>query len=206
MKLIVAAVLCGGRGTRLQPVIGSLPKCLAPVGGRPFLSYVLDQIAGQGVMKTVLCVRVGATAVLKAFPQEHEGMELDYSWEPSPLGTGGALKNALPLLDSDPVLVLNGDTYCRFDLDALLMSHQQSDVAVTMICSNWAPMKPSGVYLLSQRFLNTFPEGPSSLEELVAAQPSNRVWRYFTASEFLDIGTPETYGGDEAWMAARGML
>lgn len=128
---VTAAVLCGGLGTRLRSVIGeSLPKCLAPVAGRPFLLYVLDQLISHGVQKVVLCTGHGHTSFYDALGWSkvcwevvftyRGGLDIHASREREPLGTGGALKNALPLFNSDPVLVLNGDTYLRFNLGKIL--------------------------------------------------------------------------------------
>jgi NDP-sugar pyrophosphorylase family protein len=115
---LTAAVLVGGLGTRLRPVVADCPKVLAQIHGRPFLSYLLDQLHNADIRKVVLCTGYLAEAVRSTFGEDYRGMSLAYSEETTPLGTGGALRAALPWLRSNPVLVLNGDSYCETDLGA----------------------------------------------------------------------------------------
>lgn len=113
-----AAVLAGGLGSRLRPAVADRPKVLAEVRGRPFLSRLLDQLAGAGVRRAVLCTGHLGEQVEAACGPAHGPIELVYSREPEPLGTGGALRLAAHLFDTDPVLVVNGDSYCEADLRA----------------------------------------------------------------------------------------
>ena len=120
---ITAAILVGGLGTRLRPVVADRPKVLAEVNGRPVLSYLLDQVARAGVRRVVLCTGYLGEQVLAAFGPRYGPLQLGYSPEPAPLGTAGALRRALPMLQSDPVLVLNGDSMCKADLNAFYAWH-----------------------------------------------------------------------------------
>jgi NDP-sugar pyrophosphorylase family protein len=122
---VTAAVLAGGLGTRLRPVVADRPKVLAPVAGRPFLAHLLYQLRRAGVREAVLLVGYGAEQVRDEFGDSHGGMRLAYSAEPEPLGTGGAVRLALPLLRSETVLLLNGDSYCDLDLAAFLRFHRE---------------------------------------------------------------------------------
>ncbi|MGB9105690.1 MAG: HAD-IIIA family hydrolase, partial [Terriglobales bacterium] len=119
---MTAAVLAGGLGKRLQSVISDRPKVLAPVAGRPFLAYLLEQLVQAGAGKAVICTGHLAEQVRATFGGSFGPMPLIYSQEQQPLGTAGALRQALPLLDSDPVLVLNGDSYCDVDIAAFRVS------------------------------------------------------------------------------------
>lgn len=132
MNNVVAAVLAGGLGTRLRSVIADRPKVLAPVGGRPFLTHLLDQLARAGVARTVLLTGYGSQHVRAAIDESHAGMAIDYSQEPEPLGTGGALRFALPCLDCETVLLLNGDSYCDASLEDLLKWHSRRGAAATL--------------------------------------------------------------------------
>ncbi len=109
---VTAAVLAGGLGTRLRGVLADCPKVLAPVKGKPFLAYLLEHLAGQGLRDVVLCVGYGSEQVEAVFGRSYAGLRLAYSCEPAPLGTAGAVRLALPMLESDPVLVMNGDSFC----------------------------------------------------------------------------------------------
>jgi NDP-sugar pyrophosphorylase family protein len=108
---IDAAVLAGGLGTRVAHCLGDLPKIMAPFGDRSFLEVLLTWLHSQGVHRVVLCLGHRHEAVL-AYLQRRppNDMKIVCSVEPEPLGTAGALAHARPLLRSDPVLVMNGDT------------------------------------------------------------------------------------------------
>jgi D-glycero-alpha-D-manno-heptose 1-phosphate guanylyltransferase len=114
-----AIILAGGRGARLQSTVPNLPKPMAPVGGRPFLEYVLDRLVDAGVTDVILSVGYRAETIQKHFGNSYRRVPLRYSIEKNALGTGGALVLALKGEDSSPVLVLNGDTLVEVDYEAL---------------------------------------------------------------------------------------
>ena len=116
-------ILAGGFGTRLRSVVSDRPKVLAEVGGRPFLEYLLDQLVAEDVKSVVLCTGYLGEQVQRRLGTHYRTLALQYSREPQPLGTGGALRLALPMLDTDPVLVMNGDSYCDTRLDAFANWH-----------------------------------------------------------------------------------
>jgi NDP-sugar pyrophosphorylase family protein len=130
---VTAAILAGGFGTRLRSVVADRPKVLAPVGGRPYLSYLLDQLTDASVADVVLLTGYGAEQVKSTFGENHRGMRLRYSVEPVPLRTGGALRHALGLLDARRVLLLNGDSYTEVDLAALLDHHDERNADVSLV-------------------------------------------------------------------------
>ncbi|MCX5919044.1 MAG: sugar phosphate nucleotidyltransferase, partial [Deltaproteobacteria bacterium] len=120
---ITAAILAGGLGSRLRPVVADRPKVLAEVGARPFIFYLLDQLAAVRVRQVVLCTGYLAHQIRDTLGETYGPMNLLYSQDPSPLGTGGALCFALPLLESETVLVLNGDSFCEANLRAFCLVH-----------------------------------------------------------------------------------
>ena len=106
-----AIILLGGKGTRIAAQFPDRPKCLVPVAGRPFLEWQFDWLRANGLSRVLLAAGHMADVLqghVDARPPD--GLSLALSREPSPLGTGGALKHVEPLLASDPVLVLNGDS------------------------------------------------------------------------------------------------
>lgn len=129
-------ILAGGQGTRLQPVISDRPKVLALVNGRPFLHYLLGQVRSHGVGRVILALGYLSHKV-EAYLQHEtwEGLEIVSAVEPSPLGTGGALRALLPLIRSPVVLVLNGDSFTQIDLCRFLEFHRsrsaRSSIALT---------------------------------------------------------------------------
>lgn len=122
--MIEAIVLAGGFGTRLQPVLNGLPKPMADVNGRPFLAYLLEYLAVQNVSRVILSVGYRNEIISDYFKNTYKGISLEYAVESEPLGTGGALLNALTLVSTDNVFVLNGDTYFPIPLDDFLKFHK----------------------------------------------------------------------------------
>jgi NDP-sugar pyrophosphorylase family protein len=126
-----AIILAGGAGTRLRPLISDVPKPLASVCGRPFIEYLVAQLAAAGVRKATLLTGHMADALEATLGSRSHGVHLEYSVESKPLGTGGALKNAETLLDGDRWLLLNGDSL--FDISLLgLAANHPSDASVTV--------------------------------------------------------------------------
>jgi D-glycero-alpha-D-manno-heptose 1-phosphate guanylyltransferase len=130
---VTAAILAGGLGTRLRSRIADHPKVLAPVRGRPYLSYLLDQLATAGVGRVVLLTGYRAEQVRAAFGTGYAGMRLAYSAEPAPLGTGGALRHALPYIPSPTCLLLNGDSYCDVPLSAFRDFHARRAADASLV-------------------------------------------------------------------------
>lgn len=126
-------ILCGGAGLRLRAITGDGPKSLARVGGRPFLEMLLRQLHRAGFDRAILAVGYGADAVRSHFGCSFDGMTIQYSQEASPLGTGGALSNALCHAKTGPCLVLNGDSYTDVDLRMFVTSYLQSDADVSVL-------------------------------------------------------------------------
>jgi NDP-sugar pyrophosphorylase family protein len=133
LATIPVAILAGGLGTRLRPVIGERAKVVADVDGRPFLAHLLDQIAMAGFRDVVLCVGFRADEVEAAFGARHGPLRLRYSIEAAPLGTGGALRRALPHLDAPAFLAMNGDSFCEADLAAVWSWHREKRAEATLV-------------------------------------------------------------------------
>ena len=109
--ILQAVILLGGQGTRLAAHFPDLPKCLVPVGGRPFLEWQLDWLKMNGIRQVLLAAGHKAEVLEKHLAdRKPDGLETILSREPAPLGTGGALKFVEPRFVTDPVLVLNGDS------------------------------------------------------------------------------------------------
>src|SRR5437879_39499 len=105
-----AIILAGGLGTRLQGVIGAYPKCMAPVNGRPFLSFLFDYINQQKVTRVILSLGYKHRVITDWLETQDLHFELDYITEKEPLGTGGGILAAMEEAVTDDVIVLNGDT------------------------------------------------------------------------------------------------
>lgn len=112
-----AIILAGGLGTRLRERVADRPKAMAPVAGRPFLDYLLAWLERGGCDGVVLATGHMAEVIERHVGTRHGRMAVAYSHEEQPLGTGGAVLQALRLhLEGEPALVLNGDTWLGLDL------------------------------------------------------------------------------------------
>jgi NDP-sugar pyrophosphorylase family protein len=128
-----ALILCGGAGTRLRSVTGDVPKAMAPVAGRPFLELLLLQLKRHGFSRVILSVGYQQQIIREYFGANAFGLELLYSPETSPLGTGGALRQATGLITTESVLVMNGDSYTDVDLCRLALVHHEHQADLTVV-------------------------------------------------------------------------
>lgn len=111
LSQIPVAILAGGLATRLRPITEKIPKSLVPVAGRPFLAHQLEMLHARGIRHVVLCIGYLGEMIQKDFGNEAYGIRLDYSFDgPKLLGTGGAIKRALPKLGPE-FFILYGDSY-----------------------------------------------------------------------------------------------
>jgi NDP-sugar pyrophosphorylase family protein len=216
------AILVGGRGTRLRPVVSDRPKALAPVAGRPFLSYWLEALEQQGFRDVVLCAGYQASQLQETFGSRHGGLTLTHSVEARPLGTGGALRHALRLFRSDPVLVLNGDSFCVVDLQAFFREHMECGARASLVLTQVpdtgrfgrVECQPdghvqafreksddagpgwinAGIYLIRRELLADLPDNQeASLErDLLPTWGGGRLHGFRCRGKFIDIGTPES--------------
>lgn len=232
--MISAAILAGGLGTRLRSLVSDRPKVLAPVGGRLFLAYLLEQLASAGIRRATLCTGYLGEQIETAFGHHYGSLQLLYSRERQPLGTAGALRAALPLLESDPILVLNGDSYCEVDLAAFVAWHRSQRASGSLVVvpledvSRFGSVEfdetgrilsfgekrrggtgwiNAGVYLLNRNVLEVVaPDGPVSLEsEVFPVWVGNGLHAYAQGRRFVDIGTPASYAAAASLFASQGM-
>lgn len=191
-----AVVLCGGAGLRLKAVTGDRPKPMAEVAGRPFLERLLNQLRSHGYKRVILAAGYGAAEIQSHFGEAFEGMDIAYSNEISPLGTGGALRNAASLVRSKCCLTMNGDSYTDADLRAFGIAHREwgadlsivlvpvdgrGDAGSVVVDSSQNIVKfaekeradssrylNAGIYMISRQMLHSIPEErPVSLERQV---------------------------------------
>lgn len=111
-----AIILAGGFGTRLKDVISNIPKPMAPINGEPFLTYLLEYLKHYGVNRVVIATGFKGSVIIEHYGYRYEDIEIVYSEEKVPLGTGGAIAQALKLVSESYVFVLNGDTYFEVDI------------------------------------------------------------------------------------------
>jgi D-glycero-alpha-D-manno-heptose 1-phosphate guanylyltransferase len=142
-------ILCGGLGSRLRPLIADRPKGLAPIGGKPFLDILVKDLVDQGFRRIVFCVGHMKEQIIERYRERSEAQYL-FSQEDTPLGTGGALQLALPLVLSDPFLVMNGDSLCRVDFKAFLAFHRSKAAAASFVLARADERNDTGVVCLDE--------------------------------------------------------
>ena len=129
---IDTVILAGGLGTRLSSILSGRQKVLAEVGGQPFLAKLLDFYSVAGAERIILAAGHRASEVENFVTRQDGAPQIVVSIEPSPRGTGGALRHALPYLQSSTVLVANGDSFAAFNLAALVKFHHERRSVITL--------------------------------------------------------------------------
>lgn len=127
-------ILAGGLGTRLRSVVNEVPKCMAPIAGKPFLWYILKYLTKYNVSKVVLSVGYLREVIFQWIDKVKDEFpfNFDYAIEEKPLGTGGGIRLALEKVKNDDVIVLNGDTFFDVDFDNLLGCHKNGEKSITL--------------------------------------------------------------------------
>jgi D-glycero-alpha-D-manno-heptose 1-phosphate guanylyltransferase len=126
-------ILAGGLGTRLRSVISEVPKCMAPVAGKPFLFYILKYLSGyDNINRVILSVGYLREHIFDWLEKNKKGFSFgfDFSIEEMLLGTGGGIRLAMNKTESESVLILNGDTF--FNIDLALFCRQHKSVVATL--------------------------------------------------------------------------
>jgi D-glycero-alpha-D-manno-heptose 1-phosphate guanylyltransferase len=216
-----AIVLVGGFGKRLRSVVSDVPKPMALINGRPFLEILLIELKNKGFFRVILCVGYLKEKIIDYFSRFPLGIEIVYSVESEPLGTGGAVKNALHFASTDHVYVLNGDTFQEFDPKVLKQQWMRYKSAVLLLRSptdeqryggvevddetivNFKTKQAgsdayinAGVYILPKIIFDQYELPPRfSLEEFFEDNSGPLKMRYVVVSDnrFIDIGTPSDY-------------
>ena len=217
-----AIILAGGMGTRLRGVVADRPKCMATVAGRPFLYYILRQLSAMGMSHVVLALGYHHEQVEQWIDPQSWPFRISFSVETEPLGTGGAIRQAMNYTSADEVFVVNGDTYFDIDPDRMEHHHRHHDSQLTMalkpMCdfSRYGVVECTaegritafhekqpcaagcingGVYLLDRRLpMDRLPERFSFENDLMQARVGE-IQMYGIAMDgyFIDIGIPDDY-------------
>jgi D-glycero-alpha-D-manno-heptose 1-phosphate guanylyltransferase len=127
-----AIILAGGFGTRLKDTIPDLPKCLAPVKGQPLLYYIITYLLDSGVDKIIFSLFYKSELVIKYLNDQFSFINYEFVIEESALGTGGALALALNKAKKDNVVVVNGDSIFKIDLDNLFQFHKEKNASFSI--------------------------------------------------------------------------
>ncbi len=222
MRSDEAIVLVGGLGTRLRGVVSDLPKPLAPVAGRPFLAWLLDQMADSGFRHVILASGYMADKVAQVAGSEWRGMRVDHAIESRPLGTGGAVREASRLLLGGSSHLLNGDTFLRYQPRRLEQLLEATGGTIAMALASVPDVGRYGAVACSEGRVLGFREkgdaGPGLINagcyflsaEALATLPGEECYSFESAvlapataaglvrgdaqtDGFIDIGVPDDY-------------
>ena len=153
-----AIVLAGGMGTRLQGVVADVPKPMAMVAEKPFLSYLLDYCLVSRIEKVVLAVGYKYEVIQKFYGNQYKELRLEYAVEEEPLGTGGAIWNAFQFITSDTVLLLNGDSVFFVDIQKFYLNHIQNKADISLALKQMCHFDRYGTVELFQNRIIHFQE------------------------------------------------
>jgi NDP-sugar pyrophosphorylase family protein len=219
---VTCLILVGGLGSRLRPLISELPKPMAPIRGKPFLEYLIRWVGYSGFDQVVLCVGYRAAQIEEYFGQgEHFGIKIAYSVESEPLGTWGAVRQAMEQFPGQHFLVANGDSFLQIELRALLDRHLKKQALASLAVlavhdsSRFGSIRLAadgriiefseksgegpalingGVYCLSREMLRLAPKSAASLEkEVFPAVAGSGLYGMLVHGYFVDIGIPQEY-------------
>ncbi len=217
-----AVILVGGLGTRLKSVVSNLPKPMADVAGRPFLAYLLDYCNAQNLKRVVLCAGYKHEVISEYFGSSYKNLELLYSIEDEPLGTGGALRKGLDLLTSQTVLFLNGDSICEVNIAEMADFYTKNQADMVLAVKTMHHFDRYGTVLLEENRIVKFEEkkpldegfinvgvtllNPDIIKTLAPSQKFSfekdiletytqklKILAFETQEYFIDIGIPEDY-------------
>jgi D-glycero-alpha-D-manno-heptose 1-phosphate guanylyltransferase len=218
-----AIILAGGLGTRLKGILPGIPKSMAPVGGRPFLSYLLDNLVKEEISKVIISVGHLKDHIINYFGYSYDSLKIEYTIENIPLGTGGAIKLALNQTINNDVFVVNGDTFFNPNLREMEQLHFKSGADITLAVkylentSRYGKVIPDsdgritefkeksgavdigyingGIYLINRKIIDSFRSEKFSIENDIFNTSCKKLHLQAFESDtfFLDIGIPEDY-------------
>ncbi len=218
-----AIILAGGLGTRLRSKVAELPKSMAPINGVPFLQYQLNYLSQFQIKTVYLAVGYLSDVIINYFGDSYKGIQINYTHEKEPLGTGGAILQALNQTKTEEILILNGDTMFQVDLNEFYQSHISSKADFSMALKPLTNFERygvvqlndsnrvtgfeekryqkegiinGGVYLLNKSVLNSynFPSKFSFEKEFLESKFEELRFNGFSSKGyFLDIGIPSDY-------------
>lgn len=217
-----AVILAGGLGTRLRSVLHDLPKPMAPIGDKPFLTYILAYLHRQRVTRAIVSAGYMHEKIEEYFGNSFQTLALDYSVESEPLGTGGAIKKAFKQVMDNDVLIINGDTFFDVNIFALYEKHIVTNADLTLALkpmSNFdrygcvvtsadkvlafkekkhkqRGLINGGIYIAKSDLFNRFVLSQKFSFELDFMQQyinELSITSYISDTYFIDIGIPEDY-------------
>jgi len=217
-------ILCGGFGRRLKAISRQTPKPMLKIGDSPFLDIIIDYMAYFGFRRFILGTYYKAGVIEKYYNHSHKyGLKILFSRERVPLDTGGAVKNAKGIIESNLFFVLNGDAICKFNPNDFLRFHKEKKAIISILLkritdgSDYGEVRidescriktfnekndlarkcliNTGIYIFNKEVFKLMPDRPKfSLErDFFPGMAGGNIFGYLTSGVFIDIGTPQKY-------------
>jgi len=210
MKYII---LAGGKGSRLQEVVSDVPKPMADINNKPFLEYLLNYLYTQNIKEVILSVGYKQDVIIDYFGNYFNGINISYSKEDTPLGTGGAIKQ----IDFDEAIVINGDTFFELDYSKFIEFSKNNKISLSITnlqnadrygavkCKGDSVIKfeekkfykeayiNTGIYYLKKEILKNTPNIFSFEEFLEKNIDKLQIKAFKSKGFFIDIGIPKDY-------------
>lgn len=232
LKEIDVVLLCGGIGSRLAKIVNDRPKPMAKINQQPFLDILINYFTRFGLRRFVLCTGYMSEVIQAYYRQKPNSLKFIISNEQIPLGTAGCIKNAQKLIQSEPFLVANGDSFCPVNLFEFYDFHLSNQSLMTMAVTeseeteNGGLVKldeskriigfeekkitsltgyiNTGIYFFQKKILSMIPENEKySLEyDLFPELIKHDSFGFVSSEELIDIGTPERYEWAKEYFAA----
>ena len=217
-----ALILAGGLGTRLAAAVPHLPKTLAPIQDTPFLQILLNQLLKwKAISRVILAIGHKASLIEEYIQTITYPLPIALIRESSPLGTGGALLNALPQIEGETFLAMNGDSFFDLDFEPFFAFHRAKESKLSIACmeiedtsrygsilsdrscritcfTEKSPLKlpgkiNAGIYLAEKKAFTHFPKSACSLErEIFSTLLTSGIYAFSSTGVFIDIGTPQS--------------
>lgn len=214
-------ILAGGMGTRLRSVVSNVPKCMAPVAGKPFLHYQFETLEKTGFSHVILSLGYKHQIVEDWVSSLKTKLQITPIVENQPLGTGGGIRLALTLATEPNIFILNGDSFLRVDFEEMMKIHISTNAVATLALKEMhnfdrfglvelnsshqitafkekqfchSGLINGGIYILQKKSLKDSPERFSLEHDFFEKKVKENFFAGFiTSGYFTDIGTPEDY-------------
>lgn len=231
---ITTVILAGGEGERMRPLTYELPKSMLPVNNKPLLFHLITLLKKHHLQDIIICTNKQGESIKDYFQDGSRfGVNLNYQFEKTGLGTGGALLTVKKQIQSSPFLVIYSDIYTQIDLKELISFHQASGNLVTLGLKpvnqtrkfgqinlkgslvteffqkprkSQSNLVNSGIYICNQEIFNFFPKAKTGFnldDVLIKLIQQKQVSGYVFDGAWFDVGTVEDY--DQVIKAARGV-
>ncbi|CAN5399333.1 nucleotidyltransferase family protein [soil metagenome] len=198
MKITEAIILAGGLGTRLRSAVPDLPKCMAPVNGKPFIAFVIDYLQQQGVEKFIFSLGYKHEAITRFINDQYPTLNVQYSIEEEPLGTGGAIKLASKKATEKNIIATNGDTIFKIDAVNLYGFHAMCGADCTLSLKPMQNFDRYGVVELNKDYsIRSFKEKQQYDEGLI-----NGGIYALNTTKFLQEGLPDKFSFEKDYLEA----